>query len=266
MFATPGAEDPFLFGDVFTSSWLREAWIEEDAVQLGPTIMKGKNPGYAAHMALPHHNFLLAHGSLPLAVVSIDDDCYLETVTSRHGHGRLHFAPIFSPTDEDPEGKKFARLYVEGMPEIGTATADMRHSFTVRAPNKDFVERLRSHRIFRLEGERRAELEARWAAHVVRRGSVVALSAGNKLLNCCEHKRGSLADEDRAASDALAELLRVTWSVEGALIDLVDVADEQRQKKGTLPDGTMDELRARVDRLQRASKEALDALGAAESW
>jgi len=266
MFVVPDTDEPAQFGDIFAAEWLYPTWTEDDAQQLGRFNAKGGNVAYGGHAATTDQDFLLSHTVRPLGLVSVDDDCHWETVTTRYQEGFLHFAPLVSPVPEDYSGNKFSRFFMGDAPNLGQVSVDLRRSSRIRVRNEAKIAQLLATRVLRVTDELLDQLAARWGAHSVRRGPAVALTSGNKLLRCLEHAAGSATSADLATSDSIARILSASWDAEGAVIDLVDTADEQRLKVGTLPPGTTGEIRRHLEQLHRHTEEALAALASSTDF
>ena len=262
MYVIPADDDPVLFGDLFSSEWIFDAWLEEDAMRLGPFTAKGGHTGYGAHAATEASNFVLAHGRVPLAALLLNDDCYAETVLARYGSGRLVFAPVFAlPTDPNERRaqlntRAFGRFPLPPAAEFAGGVADLRCAFGVEITSKAAASRLPESRTLRLDPRMQAALEARWGAHAARRGPVVARSVREKL----ETLVG--ADEAASAASAVEKLLARTWAAEGAMPDLIDTAVETGGDVGQLVVDLLEHAEA-VEATASTAVEQLKLLAAA---
>ena len=266
MYVLPETTDRrILFGDIFVADWLFDAWLEEDAERLGAFTAKGNNPAYGAHAASADADFLLAHARTPSAAMVMNDDCRIRTIVELRKEGRLMFAPIFplpkNPSDriQQLQSSAFYRLPLNPGDEFAGGTVDLESTFTVRLPNAKAVDRLRSHRIVRLDPRGRRLAEARWGAHSVRRGPVVAKTVSEKFLELLPE-----CDPAAGIDKAIAGIVSHTWRTAGAIPDLIDTAAEPDSH--ITKQALVDELVRQLEELERdagASAEQLRVLAAA---
>ncbi|MGD0165896.1 MAG: hypothetical protein ABSC51_01205 [Gaiellaceae bacterium] len=266
MYLKPATNAGIRFGDILQAEWLFDAWLESDAVRIGPFFAKGGNTGYGAHVARDiEEEFALAHSRIPKAMLVVNDDCYLETVLVRHKHGRVHLAPIFDFTEasEDPEAPEVPEERDESlaivafsrfpMPMQGNFTggiAELRYATGVSVKNARMAKELKRARILRLDHALVTHLEARWGAHSSRRGPVVAANAAEKLA-------ALLGSVNTSTSDTVKLVLSTTWSVEGAIPDLIDEAEEAaRNGKPVDPDILLQKIEIRLQKLAEAAADA----------
>jgi hypothetical protein len=128
--------------------------------------------------------------------------------------------------------------------------AELRYATGVAIKSSDMVKELKNARSLRLDRDLSAHLEARWGAHTSRRGPVVAANASEKL-TVLLGSTGAHA----ATSAELKRLLSTTWSVEGAIADLVDNADEAARAGNSIdPDGLLEQIRFDCRRWLRHSE------------
>jgi hypothetical protein len=245
-------DKPVLLGDIFAAGWLNDAWLENDAKRLGLFTAKGGFDAYGNHAATESEDFLLAHGRMPQAAILLNDDCYIETVLVRYGTGRLVFAPVFGLPAAAAERTKqlntrsYSRLPLPPATEFAGGVADLRCTFGVAVKSKAAANSLVKKRLVRLDPHGRKLLEARWGAHAARRGPVVARTAGDKLADMLAH------DQGEEAKRALERLLAHTWSAEGAIPDLIDIAAED----GTPAPELVALILERVEAVEREAQSA----------
>jgi hypothetical protein len=255
-------EKPILFGDIFAADWLFDAWIESDAELVGPMTAKGNYPAFAAHVREPQHDWLIAHGMKPKAIMLVNDDCYLETITKRHERGRLLCAPIFAFDDDPLEAESqrattsYGRLPLAKGALFDGGMVELRFAFGVGIKTARDVARLLEARVAALNPSGRTALESRWGAHAARRGPDVAQQTANKLAALLSAQTGGVD-----AARALAKLLAATWTIEGTISDAVDTASEAKAK-GETPDvaGLIAEIRRLADTLELHLDPARSAL------
>jgi hypothetical protein len=262
MYVKPPAEAEIRFGDIFEAGWLFDAWLETDAAQLGPFIAKGGHTGYGAHVARDlDSEFVLAHSNVPKAMLAVNDDCYLETVLIRHARGRVHLAPVFG-LPEDPEERAellntsaFSRFPMPVDKDFSGGIAELRYATGVSIKSGDMAQELKDARSLRLDRDLSAHLEARWGAHTSRRGPVVAANTSDKLTALLGG-----AGAHAATSAELKRLLSTTWSVEGAIADLIDDVDEAARAGNSIdPDGLLEKIELRLQTLADALADAQGA-------
>jgi hypothetical protein len=262
MYIKPSEEAEIRFGDIFEAGWLFDAWLETDAARIGPFMAKGGHTGYGAHVARDQDSeFVLAHSNVPKAMLAVNDDCYLETVLVRHERGRVHLAPVFG-LPQDPEERTellntsaFSRFPMPVHEDFSGGIAELRYATGVAIKSSDMAKELKNARSLRLDRDLSAHLEARWGAHTSRRGPVVAANTSEKL-TVLLGSTGAHA----ATSAELKRLLSTTWSVEGAIADLVDDADEAARAGNSIdPDGLLEQIEVRLQTLAEALGDAQGA-------
>ena len=242
MYHAPSKGEPVLFGDVFSSSWLFDAFINRDAVPLREITLKGGNRGYAPVSApgQPDKDFLLAHGTSCRAIV-LSDDCEIEScLVRRGGRGRLVFAAVEPwPSASIAVGVRtsnFRRHPLEPADGFEGGIAEFFRLFAVTGQALLGA----SGRIICLEEEARALLEQRWAAFATRRGPLAAADNATKLA----HVLDAAGDADRfkllvdgdalpktAAQDiakTVARAFNQAWRAEGEIMQRIADVHEQR--------------------------------------
>lgn len=230
-----------LFGDIFSSTWINDVFLQDDAIALGPFTGKGGATCYAPippAVRRPNQELVLAHGR-PAQAVILSDDCEIESAMERRGAGRLLFAAV-GPWPKD----------VDEAERVRRTSAYFRHPLPPEPPYPGGVVDLR--RLFMVDAravsapdreacpgeELRARLEQRWAAFASRRGPLAHLSGAQKLARMLEAKgdtrrlegleQGTLRVERATleASRALAVALSHAWELEGSFINRADRAHE----------------------------------------
>jgi hypothetical protein len=246
VYRTPNTADPVLFGDVFTSEWLHDAVIHQDAIGLAPiTLSRSQGRGYAPMIPgapfKTDKDFMLAHGRSCRAVL-LSDDCEIETcLVRKDGNSRLVFAAV-APWPDDPEQAQrvlerttFRRHALQPADGFEGGVVDLVRLFAVSGRALDA-----GGRVVSLETDARAALEQRWAAFATRRGPLAAADNATKLAHLLDadgdaekleslHKGNSLPDE--AAQDvafAVQKALTQAWRTEGEVMQAIADAHEQR--------------------------------------
>jgi hypothetical protein len=242
MYHAPSKDEPVLFGDVFSSSWLFDAFINKDAVPLREITLKGGTRGYApvTTSGQPDRDFLLAHGTSCRAIV-LSDDCEIEScLVRRGGRGRLVFAALerwpTGSTAADVRTSSFRRHPLEPGDGFEGGIAEFFRLFAVTG----HALLAASGRIICLEDDARALLEQRWAAFATRRGPLAAADNTTKLA----HVLDAAGDPDRfkllvdgdalpktAAQDiakTVARALIQAWRAEGEIMQKIADIHEQR--------------------------------------
>jgi len=274
MYLHPGAEEPLLFGDVFSSEWLFDAVIKEDAVPLGEIALSGgRGRGYAptGGAFVTQKDFLLAHGR-PCRAVLLSDDCEIETCLVRKaGKSRLTFAAVMPwPEDEGAAARaasmtSFRRHPLPPGDGFEGGVAELYRLFAVSGQAL-----LDTHgRVARLGDQARADLEQRWAAFATRRGPLAAADNASKLAHVLDAKGDATrlaalhggvalpADAAQEAGKAVARTCAQAWRVEGEIMQRiadvheargagapeVELLEEELRKLGELAVAAADELR-----------------------
>lgn len=246
MYLRPAPADPLLFGDVFSSEWLFDAVINEDAIALAPiNLSRGQGRGYAPMTPeapfRTDKDFLLAHGTSCRAVL-LSDDCEIETcLVRKEGKSRLVFAAV-SPWPVDAEAaakaaslKTFRRHPLQPDHGFEGGVVELYRLFAVSGQAL-----LKTDGRVGLGDEARAALEQRWAAFATRRGPLVAVDNATKLAHVLD-ARGDAARFDLlhggdalpsdAAQDvakAVARTLNQAWRTEGEIMQKVADVHETR--------------------------------------
>jgi hypothetical protein len=238
MYRTPEASDPILFGDVFSSKWLHDAFVREDAVTLVPiNLAKNQGRGYApiTDTRKTDKDYVLAHGSTCRALL-LSDDCAIETCLVRKGgRSRLIFAAV-EPWPTEPDAVNKALDYV-GFQRHPLQPADGFDGGIVQLVRLFAVSGTAlvndAGRLVCLEPDARAKLEQRWAAFATRRGPMAAADNATKLAHILDAdgdatrlellKGGdALPNEDaQAAARALATALTQGWRTEGEIMQQI---------------------------------------------
>jgi hypothetical protein len=247
MYRVPTDTDPILFGDIFSSDWLVDAFVAQDAVALRQVQMKGGLTGYAPvtpDKSHPSNPFVLAHGVNCQAIL-LSDDCEIEScLVRRSGRGRLMFAAV-TPWPEDSAAAAEALQMTTFrrhplMPADGFigGIAELVRLFAVAGAALSG----KPGRVLALDAHERARLEQRWAAFATRRGPLAAVDNATKLAHVLD-ARGNpgkiefLASGDAipsgkavGAAEAVAKALVQGWRTEGEVMERVAEAHEARRE------------------------------------
>jgi hypothetical protein len=247
VYFVPAATDPLLFGDVFSSEWLFDTVINEDAVSLAPiNLSRGQGRGYAPLTPdspfKTDKDFLLAHGRSCRAVL-LSDDCEIETcLIRREGRGRLVFAAV-APWPADPEeaAKAMERTTFRRHPlrphnGFEGGIVDLVRLFAVSGKALVQTER----RVVSLGETERAALEQRWAAFATRRGPLAAADNVTKLAHVLDarddvgrfkllHDGNALpTDATQEVAKAVQMTLNQAWRTEGEIMQKIADVHEAR--------------------------------------
>lgn len=247
MYLQRATTDPLLFGDVFSSDWLFDAFVHEDAVALAPiNLSRGQGRGYAPIAPegpyKTEKDFMLAHGHSCRAIL-LSDDCEIETcVVRRKGKSRLVFAAV-GPWPEDPEEAQaalerttFRRHPLQPEGAFAGGIVDLVRLFAVSG--KALLET--DGRLVGLGEDARAALEQRWAAFATRRGPLAAADNATKLAHVLDAQGdnarltqlqggGDLPDSGaQEAAKAVATALNQGWRVEGEIMQKIADVYEAR--------------------------------------
>lgn len=246
MYHVPVETEPVAFGDMFSSDWLFDAFLHQDAVALRPVQMKGGAVGYApvpAHGAQANNALVLAHGEKCRAIL-VSDDCEIETcLLRRGGRGRLTFAAV-TPWPKDPTAATdaermttFRRHPLIPADGFEGGIAELFRLFAVTGTAILGT----SGRILALHDDARAHLEQRWAAFATRRGPLAAAESATKLAHMLDAlgnpgrieylvKGDAMPDESAiGAARAVARAIVQGWRVEGEVMQRVAAAHEARR-------------------------------------
>jgi hypothetical protein len=282
VYRTPNTADPVLFGDVFSSDWLHDVVIHQDAVGLAPVNLRGGQAGYVPMVPgapfKTNKDFMLAHGRACRAVL-LSDDCEIETcLVRKEGKSRLVFAAV-APWPDDPEQARkalerttFRRHPLRPAEGFEGGVVNLVRLFAVSGRALDV-----SGRVVSLETDARAALEQRWAAFATRRGPLAAADNATKLAHLLDadgdadklellHRGDALPG--KAAQDvalAVQRALTQGWRTEGEVMQAIAFAHEQRGTGQAEAAALEAELRALADMAVAAADEisgrAEDALG-----
>jgi len=272
MYHVPDQSDPIVFGDVFSSDWLFDAFLNHDAVALRPVQMKGGAVGYApvpTHGAQSSNALVLAHGESCRAIL-LSDDCEIETcLVRREGRGRLTFAAVTPwPTDpgEATDAEKMTTFRRHPLIPADGFEGGIAELFRLFAVTGTAVLG-NSGRLLGLHDDARARLEQRWAAFATRRGPLAAAENATKLA----HMLDALGNPGRieylvngdampgesaigAARDVARAMLQ-GWRVEGEVMQRVAAAHEARKDASEEVAALEDELRQLSEYAARAAEQ-----------
>jgi AcrR family transcriptional regulator len=277
MYRRPSSDEPLLFGDVFSSEWLFDAVIREDAMPLRDIeLARGRGRGFAPVTAAgpkTEKDFLLAHGR-PCRAILVSDDCEIETcIVRRAGKSRLLFA-VVSPWPSDQAAAEhaaqmqtFRRHPLEPADGFEGGIAELFRLFAVSGEALLKT----GGRVAGLEDYARARLEQRWAAFATRRGPIAAVDNATKLAHVLDANGDSRRFEELIRGDAVpqevahdvakavARALTQAWRTEGEIMqqiadvhatrtageDEVALLEAEMRKLGELALEAADQLRAR---------------------
>jgi hypothetical protein len=278
VYRKPSSEDPLLFGDVFSSEWLFDAVIREDAMPLREIeLARGRGRGFAPFSAegpRTEKDFVLAHGRSCRAIL-VSDDCEIETcIVRRGGKSRLLFAAVSPWPSDEAAAEKAARMKtfrrhpLEPADGFEGGVAELFRLFAVSGGALLKTDG----RVVGLEDEARALLEQRWAAFATRRGPLAAVDNATKLAHVLEANGdadhfevliGGSAMPSEAVQDvakAVARAFNQAWRTEGEIMQKIADVHENRsagagevqlleaemRKLGELATYAADQLRAQV--------------------
>lgn len=278
MYRQPDHDEPLLFGDVFSSDWLFDAFINEDAVPLYETLFQRGGRGYAPvtpQGPQTRKDFILAHGEHCRAIL-LSDDCEIESCLERAGgRRRLIFAAVTPwPSDSDAAAKArrmttFRRHPLEPAGGFDGGIAELHRLFAVSGRAL-----LDAHgRLVALEDDARALLEQRWAAFATRRGPLAATDNGTKLAHVLDARGDAARFELLLGGDALpngradetgrsvARVLTQSWRTEGEIMlkiadvheargagdDEVPLLESELRKLAEFATAAADQLREQLD-------------------
>lgn len=236
------AHPQVLFGDIFTSSWLHDVFLREDAIALGRFTAKASPVAYQPiplEARRPNQDLLLAHGR-PCQAVVLADDCEIESIILRKDQsGRLLFAAV-GPWPEDSDevervlaSEAFFRHPLRPAAGYPGGVVDLRRLFMIDARAIDAAQRVAG-----LDEPGRSRLEQRWAAFAGRRGPMAHLRGAEKMARVLDAKgdpgrlselTGGVAtptDSVRDASLSVARAFARAWELEGEFISGADLAQE----------------------------------------
>jgi hypothetical protein len=276
MYRKPSSEEPLLFGDVFSSEWLFDAVIREEAIPLREIeLARGRGRGFTpvrAEGPQTEKDFVLAHGRSCRAIL-VSDDCEIETcIVRRKGKSRLLFAAISPwPSDEASAGKAarmktFRRHPLEPADGFEGGIAELFRLFAVSGEAL-----LKTNgRVVGLEEDARALLEQRWAAFATRRGPFAAVDNATKLAHVLDANgegdrferliRGDAlpTDEAQDVARAVARAFNQAWRTEGEIMQKIADVHESR----SAGEGEVAILEAEMRTLGDLAIEAADLLRA----
>jgi hypothetical protein len=277
MYRTPNAKEPVLFGDVFSSAWLFDAVIREDAMPLREIeLARGRGRGFApvgADGPQTRKDFLLAHGRSCRAIL-LSDDCEIETcLVRREGKSRLLFAAVSPWPADNATAAKTARMATFRRHPLEPANGfegGIVELFRLFAVSGEAILKPDG-RVVGLNDEARALLEQRWAAFATRRGPLAAVDNATKLAHVLEAN----GDADRfdlliggdavpgdAAQDvakAVARTLNQAWRTEGEVMQKIAEVHENR----SAGEGEVAVLEAEMRKLGELAIEAADQIAGA---
>jgi hypothetical protein len=247
MYLVPPAGAPLLFGNIFSPTWLFDAVVNRDAIQLAEVSMRGGIRGYAplaTQAPKPGKDFVLAHGESCRAVL-LADDCEIESCLVRKGgRGRLLFAALSDwPADDDEAVKAkamttFRRHPLEPDDHFDGGIVELQQLFAVSG--RALTEIGDEDRVAALDDAGRAQLEQRWAAFATRRGPLAAIDNAAKLAHLLDAGddverlkavAGGAAVPGEApaeAAKAVARAFTQAWKAEGEVMQGIADAHEDR--------------------------------------
>lgn len=272
MYLPPG---PFIrFGDVFEAPFLFATYVRADASALGLKLASAKYakqveaslasgdtfPLYSPNIhRQAQHDFVLAHGDHARAIM-LTDNC---TISNLYGYdrskprrsGRLVLAAVRDAPEDDIdeaiENPTFSRFGLERGGFFSGGIVDLRKLVVVE--KRDLTP---DQRVASLDDDLTALLEARWNAHIVRRGPNVVDRNAAKLETLLNRQPGADARAAEAAAAAVADTLGIAWRIEGgALDDAATAADDE-----LAPDPPVSQLLNDLRELATAAHSAADSL------
>ncbi|MCC6222252.1 MAG: hypothetical protein IT201_02030 [Thermoleophilia bacterium] len=234
----PPEERPVLFGDIYSTAWLRDAFITEEAVPLHRFNRSGGGIAYEplAPDTRRAAKYVLAEGTACRAIV-LSDDCEIETwLLRKGGQGRLLVAAV-SAWDPGAGERNFRRHPLPPDGDFPGGVVELGRFFAVQAR----ALAARRSRVASLGDAARSELEQRWAAYATRRGPLAALDNATKLA----HLVDASGDADRLAAlidggetvdvaamakgKSVATVLVKAWRIEGEVMAAIATAHEARR-------------------------------------
>ncbi|MHB1244353.1 MAG: hypothetical protein ACYC1P_13285 [Gaiellaceae bacterium] len=274
MYLPPG---PFIrFGDVFDAPFLFATYVRADASALGlkltpakhakqveATLGSGEGDTFPLYSPNIHrqaeHDFVLSHGDHARAIM-LTDNC---TISNLYGYdrsrarrsGRLVLAAVRDATEDEMrksiEKPTFSRFGLEPSGFFNGGIVDLRKLVVVEKRDLAADQRVAS-----LDKDLTALLEARWNAHIVRRGPNVVDRNADKLETLIKKQPGANPRAAEAAAAAVADTLGISWRIEGgALDDAATAADDD-----LAPEPPVSQLIDDLRQLATAAQSAADSL------
>ncbi len=286
------------FGDVFAADFMLDAHVRDDALFLGGDRLAGKdlvaklgrwmntqgleaeeidlfsdvfaNAGEAG-LILAHASAALFAGGVPRAIL-VSDDCLAATCLAqgREGRtpgGRLLFAPVREVGAESwsklsaEETLDFGRFPLPRGEGFECHVAELRHVFAVGA--KSLADHLDA-RVAALADA--VALEEHWSAYAARRGPLAYERNTLKLASLLAGGGQGGAGEEEVA-DSVAEVLDLSWRIEGIGLEQVSEAEERVRLDGVdaaeLTPGLRANLAGDLRELSAAAERAADLLAVA---
>ena len=258
----PPEERPVLFGDIYSTAWLRDAFITEEAVPLHRFNRSGGGIAYEPLAPDTHRatKYVLAEGAACRAIV-LSDDCEIETLLARKGgQGRLLAAAV-SAWDPGAGERNFRRHPLPPGDGFAGGVVELSRLFAVQAR----ALATRQSRVASLEDTARGELEQRWAAYTTRRGPLAALDSATKLAHLIDAsgdagRLAALIDHgatlDAAAmvkGKSVATVLVKAWRIEGEVMSAIANAHEERRVATSETTALARELQELADLARQAS-------------
>jgi hypothetical protein len=282
----PAKSTPSLcFGEICSGTFLRDVYVRADCTQLRRTQLSlresrdlGANYNLEAYAPVPpataqELRYSLAHGDHWEAYVVLSDDCVGERCF-KEKHGRIVFAPTRARRaldEEHPDPEDIEEISsFEQCPLIGDPTpamdsvallanafaVDWRDIEKAMQPGAGFT------RIRYLDPVDLARLHERWAAQSCRVGPVVAQDNIGKLEWLLQQRGvGNIVLD--AISDSLTAVGDAAWDLECVKLEAFsDIKEAEVTTKIQQPlQGSLDELRVTLRRLEQATLQAQIALG-----
>ncbi len=284
------------FGDLFEADFLLDLFVREDATFLGGGQLAGQkliarlggwmnaegieaeavdlfSPAFAVRA---QDRFALGHASHRLLqerrlALLISDSCLTATALAqgrakRSPGGRLLFAPVsqIDPDEwerlrQEPDFERFP-LPPEEAQGLTALVAELRHVFMVDA--KHLAAHLDS-RLLSLAPATAESLEAHWAAYATRRGPL-AYERNTLKLAFLLAGGAQPGEEEQRSADAIAEVLDLTWLLEGKDLEDVSEAEEQVRLEGAQASALLPDLKlaiaARLHELSTLATQAAERL------
>lgn len=258
----PPDQRPVLFGDIYSATWLRDAFITQEAVPLHRFNRQGGGIAYEplAPDTRRAAKYVLAEG-VPCRAIILSDDCEIETwLVRKGGQGRLLVAAV-SAWDPGAGERNFRRHPLPPDGDFSGGVVELGRLFAVQAR----ALATRQSRVASLGDTARGELEQRWAAYATRRGPLAALDNATKLAHLIDAsgdagRLAALIDNgetvDAAAmakGKSVATALVKAWRIEGEVMAAIANAHEERRVATSETTALARELRELADLARQAS-------------
>jgi hypothetical protein len=258
------------FGDVYEGVFFFDAFLRDDACQMGTRAGKGGSVVYSPDWA-DKRNFVLARGA-PCAALLITENCLVDTALGQgradsKPKGRLLFAPIWeAETDADLKTTTFGRFPMPGWEDrLPASVAELRRCFMVDSRDVGARARLAS-----LGSEAVVDLEVRWNAFATRRGPRASARNAEKVTDVLVKLQGrsERTERDEETGTLVAQTLAAAWRIEGGELPAAAEAAPEPPSAGPSADdsakGTQSG-RSEIEQLQSALRSlATTAEAAAE--